>query len=715
VNVVNDVSASLDPAVPVQDGKRKKTAQERFGTKLNPFGAKSAYSVTRSDDFRRIAALPRRTEWTDYSEALTLAFALPPRKPGTCPSNCPCRGTGVMKLRPLQAWALSEFLEQRGGIGMLSAGSGKTLVSLLLPILLGWQRPVLFVPASLRDKTVKIDMPLLARHWRLPPLEGPGSLEVCSYEELSQTSFADYLELRKIPDGIISDECHKLAHRSAARTKRILRFFSKFPTTEFIGMSGSIVHRSVMDYGHTFHIALKETSPLPHGFMELKTWADCLDEGIPDFARPDPGALRDFCAVGETPRDGYRRRLLETAGVVASSDLSTNIGLQICELPMPKIPPKVVEAFQRLRNKSELPEGEMATTALDQLRHARELLLGFYLRWVWPKTEDGKPGKPDLEWMKKRRAWRKYVRKMTTRSHFGKWLDTEAQVAKAVINGDVECKENEVSVTGKVIRNNVNVYAEWVEMREARRPLWGGKPEPNKEVVWLSDYMIEALEQWASKNVGIVWVENIGFLEKLRERGNVCFGAGENEIELEDGSRSVFASFAHAVGKNLQMWSRMCFSAPLQSGKAWEQALARQHRPGQLADDVVADVFLGCRETWWAFERSKADAVAIEATLGQPQRLNKATIVVSTTEDLAMSLYDVGNPLWAATGHAKIDGSLGVLREDGTREISATPTLTAMWERVKNEEDEDDDELSESSSNDSSSSELDEDVDDGVE
>jgi hypothetical protein len=140
----------------------------------------------------------------------------------------------------------------------------------------------------------------------------------------------------------------------------------------------------------------------------------------------------------------------------------------------------------------------------------------------------------------------------------------------------------------------------------------------------------------------------------------------------------------------------MCFSSPLQSGKAWEQALAREHRPGQKADDVVADVYLGCRETWWAFERSKLDAMAIEATLGQPQRLNKATMLIATTEEVALARCDKHIPMWAETNHAKIDGSLGALRLDAygkpvldaagnpIREKTNTPSLTSLRERAKN-------------------------------
>jgi hypothetical protein len=611
----------------------------RFGKGLNPFDKKGWGAVGRSSEFKRVFNLPRRTTWSDVSSALTIAFALPDRK--DCTPACVCRGTGSMRLRPRQAWALAEFFEQRGGIALLGPGEGKTLVSLLLSELLGWQRPVLFVPAGLRDKTVKIDLPALARHWRLP-----ANLDIRSYEELSRVAFADYLAKRRVPDGIICDEVHALKNRGAARTKRLLRFFSEFPQTEFIGMSGSIVNRSLMDYGHLTLLSLKDGAPLPHGFIELKTWADALDEGVPDEARPKPGALLDLCGPDETPRDGYRRRLLETPGVISSPDLSTTVGLQIFEEAMPAIPPAVIEAFVRLRNTAELPGGEMCATALEQVRHAKELVLGFYYRWVWPN------GVRDEEWLEARRAWRSFVRKMTTRSHGGVWYDTELQVANGVRSGALLCPDDE--------------YNRWVTVREDRRKKWGAV-EPPKETVWLSDYMIAFVEAWLKESeketlpgaIGpgaIVWVESIGFLEEMRRRGHVCYGAGENGISYEDGNRSVFASMAHTVGKNLQAFSKMFFTSPLTSGKAWEQALAREHRPGQTADDVIVHVLLGCRETWWSFWNARRDARYIESTLGQRQRLNQATII-ATEEDEVIRRHESGSPLWAATGLARLDAA----------------------------------------------------------
>lgn len=611
----------------------------RFGKSLNPFDKKGWGAVGRSSEFKRVFNLPRRTTWDDVSEALTIAFALPPRT--DCTPACVCRGKGSMRLKPRQAWALAEAYERRGGVVLLGPGEGKSLVSLLLAPLLGWQRPVLFVPAGLRDKTVKVDLPLLSRHWKLP-----ANLDIRSYEELSRVPFADYLSKRRLPDGIICDEVHALKNRGAARTKRLLRYFSEFPQTEFVGMSGSIVNRSLMDYGHLTLLGLKDGAPLPHGFIELKTWADALDEGVPDEARPKPGALLDLCAPGEAPRDGYRRRLLETPGVISSPDLSTNVGLQIFEQPMPDMPQAVVDAFVRLRNTAELPGGEMCATALEQVRHAKELVLGFYYKWVWPG------GVRDEEWLEARKCWRRYVRQMTTRSHGGVYYDTELQVANGVRSGALTCPDDE--------------YNSWVAVREDRKKKWGA-PEPPKETVWLSDYMLVAVEEWVKESDkhtppgaqgpgSIVWVESIGFLEELRRRGHQCYGAGENGIVYEDGKRSVFASMAHTVGKNLQAFSKMLFTSPLTSGKAWEQALAREHRPGQTADDVVVHVYLGCRETWWSFFNARKDALYIEATLGQRQRLNQATIV-ATGEDEVVRKHDSGSPLWAATGMARLDAA----------------------------------------------------------
>lgn len=550
-----------------------------------------------------------------------------------------------------------------------------TIITLLIALLCDWQRPMLLVPAGLRDKTIKIDMPQLAKHLRLPT-----NLDVRSYEELSLVKFADYLEVRKLPDAIIADEVHALKNRGAGRTKRLLRYFEKHPDTSFVAMSGSIVHRSLMDYGHLTQLALKDNAPVPFGFMELKTWADAIDEGVAEEFRPAPGALLDFSLPGdaaiedpqqlvlkgvavdeehatklirlEKARAGFRRRFLETPAVISSPELSTTAGLIINELQMPDAPDDIVSAFKLLRATGQLPTKEFCATALEQNRHAKELILGFYYRWLWPD------GKVDKEWLKARRLWKRFVRQMTTRSHGGRYYDTELQVANGVRQG-LLVDEVVDPQTGTLVKD---VYSKWVAIRDDRKAKWG-RPEPPKETRWISEYAVDFIETWMSTSPkvdgargagGIVWVESVGLLEKLRERGHVCYGAGQNGIMKEKGDRMVVASFAHSVGKNLQMFSRCLFTSPMTSGKASEQALARLHRPGQSASDVYVDVMLGCRESWWSFFNARRDARYIEQTLGQQQRLNQATITVTSEEEVCRR-FDAGEPLWAQSGFASMD------------------------------------------------------------
>lgn len=567
--------------------------------------------VVRSVDFLRVASLPRRETFTDFSEALTLHL----KTPG-----------GTQSLRPHQAWALSEAYERGGLLAPLSPGAGKTLISLLAPVVMDAQRPLLLVPAALRDKTLKIDIPALRHHWRLHD-----RLLVRSYEELSTVGFADFLN-RTMPDLIICDEVHNLRARSAARTKRVLRFYNEHPTTKFIGMSGTITKRSLRDYAHLLRLALKDGSPLPHSWMELQDWADALDEGIDEATRIEPGALMDFVepedmAISDKTaraRRGFRRRLVVTPGVVTTEETSISTALNILERPVPQVAPEIVSAFRALRNTATLPGGEEISTALDLNRHAKELAAGFYYRWVWPE------GKVDHEWLEARKLWRRFVRKTV---QYSRGYDTELQVAQAVRKGEIRCPEDE--------------YQKWTNIKD--------RVEPRTEAVWISEYLIDDIAEWLREGPGIAWVEHQAVAEKLRQRGFPVFAAGENEIALEDGSRAVVASMAHHVGKNLQMFNRNLVVSSPTSGTIWEQMIARTHRPGQDADEVIFNIYLHCRELWGSFMQAQRDSEYIFGTLGQEQRLRIATKVFPTVNDVFNRVQSKA-PLWAESGFADLEG-----------------------------------------------------------
>jgi len=559
--------------------------------------------VRRTMDFLRIEALPRRTSFVDHSEALTLALKTP---------------NGTEKLWVDQAWALCEMVEKRGLVANIEAGGGKTIISYLAPVVLQARRPLLLIPASLREKTLRTSIPKWAQHFRLHP-----ELRVLSYEQLSQVGQANYLH-DLLPDLIIGDECHRIRNKGSAVSRRVFRYFEDFPDTMGVWLSGTTTRRSVRDYAPILQLALGEGSPVPIRYTDLEDFADALDEGVDDDCRPAPGALLDLCAPGENIRQGFRRRLLETEGYVATASPAVSTSLRVFEREV-VVPQAVSAAFSKLRRTWCTPGGETIITALDFARHAKELALGFYYRWKWPNDV------VDFEWLAARKEWRQFVRACIAD---GRAYDSELQVARACIAGKVDRK----------------CYDAWKAIRK--------RSNPETEAVWVSDYMVQEALKWMKTGPGIVWVEHNAMADALRAHaltgggvvagGYGCFGAGENDISQEDGERSVVASIrAHGTGKDLQMFSRALYIAVPGSGVAWEQSLARLHRPGQEADEVENEVFLQCVELWNAFDQARRDATYIEQTTGQKQRLLFADVVVTDAATVVMrGAKSRADPLW---------------------------------------------------------------------
>lgn len=580
--------------------------------------------VRRTDDFRRIEALPRRSAYPDYSAMLTEWLRMP---------------SGTMALRKEQAWALTELVEVGGLLGSLGVGSGKTLISLLAPVVLDSERPVLIVPAATRDeKTLKVDIPKLADHWKLHPrflrayADPKNYRKTCilSYEELSREGQADIFQ-KIVPDLIILDECHRVKNKKSAVWKRLNRWFLEHPETKLVALSGTITARSLRDYAHIAALALKDASPLPHRWMDLEDWADALDEGIDDDARPLSGALEFFCQNGETYRQGFRRRLVETPGYVSTADPDVSASLVVRERAV-VVPDVIREAFATMRSSWETPGGETIMTALEFSAHLSELINGFYYRWKWPNDE------VDYEWLSARKEWRKYVRDTIKASGTGKvnneHYDTEQQVASAVTLGKLVCPNDE--------------YQHWRSIRK--------RSNPETEAVWLSEYMVDMAADWvrqphAPHEAGIVWTAQKALLEKLRERvkpdGFRAYGSGEQDIVFE--TKSCVASIdAHGEGKNLQEHhARMLYLTVPASPKTWEQSLGRCHRQGVVADEVTVEVVLACMESYVNFQRACSGAEYIEQTTGQKQRLNYVPILIpSEQEIISRGKQEPPDPLW---------------------------------------------------------------------
>lgn len=551
------------------------------------FAPSPAYAVRLNDELRRVENIPRR-HWSE-EEAKDMAVQL---------TELLKTKRGTMTLRPVQATALAEIGMRGGLFGIIGVGAGKTIISLLSSVVSEAQRAVLLIPAKLVAKT-KRDMDVLAIHWQIP------KIRIITYEWLGRAQAADALDSFK-PDIIVCDEAHKLKNKSAAVTRRVARYMKANPTTKMVAMSGTISKRSLHDYVHLIRWSLKTEVPLPEGYNDLELWADALDERKGMLRRAEPGALRVLCNPEENqmwptnPREwarrAYRRRLVDTSGVIATQQTSVDASIIITCIEPP--PSKAIdEAFDHLRKTWELPDGWPLTDALQVNRHAREMALGFFYKWE---------PRPPREWMDARKAWGQFVRE--TLSH-SRSLDTEKQVKDQ-------------------FPNSPELLA-W----EAIQPSF----VPNTVPVWFDTSVLDYCKDWLETETGILWVEHVLFAKRLsKETGVPYYGQGNaGDAEKHPPNKPFILSVAAGLeGLNLQGWSSNLVISPPPNNVQWEQLLGRTHRPGQQADEVTFDVAGFAFEQVSAFWQARRDAEYVSSSLGAQQKILLADHDFPTVEDV---------------------------------------------------------------------------------
>lgn len=568
-------------------------------------------SVPDTAELRRILNLPRRNAEPGEELARQFTQALSTGR-GQCTGKLlPC----PIHLKPIQALALHDLHQHGGLFSPIRVGGGKTLISYLAPLIVQSYRPLLLVPASLKEKT-KRDFQHLALHFKGP---SPSAYRIESYELLGRPQagvqmgqggevLAPGLLERYAPDLIVMDEVHKVKNHKAAVTKRVIRYMREHPHTVVCGMSGTITKRSLRDFAHIIAWALPRTCPVPLKWTDLEAWADCLDEKVNPFKRVRPGALVHFCTPEETKalayggedelaavRQAFRRRLVETPGVVATTEGPMDMSLSIAGVNAQKEDPKIEGHFQTLRNLWETPDEHPISDPLEFRRAARELALGFFYRWN---------PRPPVEWLQPRKEWSQFCRHILKHNRRG--LDSEGQVVQAVDRG---------WFPGEVL-------ARWRAVKDSF--------EPNTEAVWFSDEAIQGAVKWADDVGGIIWVEHVEFGKRLAKETGLPYyqrkGLDENGRYIEDhppAQRTCIASIAsNKTGCNLQgLWSTNLVMASPANNLDWEQLLGRTHRPGQSADEVKCDVWLGCIEYVEGYAQARKDALFVQDSQGQAQKL----------------------------------------------------------------------------------------------
>jgi hypothetical protein len=610
--------------------------------------------IQKTSEFSRILEIPRRELDLDEVTDLTSIF----RKEG-----------GTMVMRPIQSAALIDAHIANGFLGPIGVGWGKTLILLLMAEAMDSERTVLLVPPQLRDQLAREIDEVYGKHFNLP-LER--IVKIVAYSELSLAKNAELLD-ELSPDLIVADEVHNLKRPGSARTKRFLRYMRENPHCRLCGMSGTVTNRSIKDYAHLMELALRKNSPLPNGYKELLDWAGALD--VKPAKLMLPGVLTQLCEGEENARQGYRRRLVETLGVVATTESALGTSLLVSNIKPDKMPSIVTTAIEEV-DSTWAYNGEEFSDPLSLWRFHRQIACGFYYRWIWPDD------KPDEEWLEARAAWKKAARDKVKQNRKG--MDSEFLVASAAErwrrsiedhsecegvfegldhseclltteedegttacckHGDRDCNRKgpkfvptECKVhpgylklcTGNEMQKygpNVNLWAceEWIAWRKLKTRY---NPTPPKEAVWISEFLIDDVIARTKKLLSgknprkiIIWYHHACLGKKIADKsGWPHFGAGTDASTSTDDV--IICSVAtQGTGKNLQHFNHNLITTLPTSGQEMEQLLGREHRPGQMADLCSTDYYDHTDSLDQHMSDVIADALYIEDSTGQRQKI----------------------------------------------------------------------------------------------
>lgn len=516
---------------------------------------------------------------------------------------------GEQRLRPTQSTALYWAAKVGGLLGPIGVGHGKGLLTMLLPVAMRAQRPLLLIPPSMRDPFAR-ELRKFKPHWRMHP-----GLRVVPYSQLSVASGADLLAKIQ-PDLVIADEVHNLRHPTATRTKRLLRYFAQFPSTKFAGLSGTVTRKGLADYAHLAELALGDGSPLPLDAYELLAWANCIDsDGWPCESDWEvlasgehflPANWRDLSFHDDdmerrtVARANFQRRFVTTPGVVATDSASVGASLLFVEQALP-VPSELQGVIDRVAATWCRPDGEEMDSPLAKYRLDSQLSAGFWYRWVWPHDE------PDEAWIDARAKWHRAVR-FTLKSNI-EGLDSPLLVTRAVQSGKLPLLES--------------TWAAWDAQRH--------KPAPPTETVWVSDFLVRTAVDWALTRIeadqpGIVWYSDNAVGRALRHAGLPVYMAGDTLPETSAGAFVMACSIkAFGTGQNLQAWAHNLVLSMPSSASDIEQLIGRTHRAGQPADEVEVHYFAHTKHARNTLRSAARQARYIEETTGDAQRLGYGT------------------------------------------------------------------------------------------
>ena len=548
------------------------------------------------------------------------------------------RPGGTMSLFFLQLVALHEAFLAQGLLGSLPVGSGKTLLSGLLPHMFDLPEgrdAHLFVPASAVDKTYR-ELAEYDEHFYISR-----RLWVHSYGKLSNIHTGPDLLNELQPGLLLFDECHKLANSSSVSWVRVMRWMQEHQDTRVCAFSGTPMKSKLEDMAHIAGLCLRQQAPVPLEWIAVQPWSKTLsdDTGFNYASRKDwrdmqplvdafgDDAPADLLTLTvrdrrEHVREAFRHRLDTTRGVVLSRSMSSEESLTIEVLDLP-LPDDVANALEDLEELWMRPDGEFLTGAMHVSAAGQQLSQGFHYYWDWPD------GEVDTEWLAARAAFNKAVAAITRSKRYGKdspgavykeMRKAAALLAFAQRGGQTPFDRAGLAAAqpGLVAEDEAlwASFEDWAEQRE--------KQKPPTLAAWVDRFVIEDVVRRIQEadEPTLVWYSHSATADALEAAGLKVVRPKESPCEGLPSTLALSIK-SHATGLNLQGWSRSIVLCPPGSNLQWEQLIGRQHRTGQKTP-VMIQVYGHTKYLRRPLEKAFLVAQQEERTKGAPQKLTFA-------------------------------------------------------------------------------------------